>query len=165
MPGIVADTGPINYLVLIGAAELLPALFGSVILPTAVGDELAHPKTPAAVRAWMAQPPAWLTVRPAAPTADPRVAALGNGERDTIALATELDATLILMDERAGVAVAQALGRAVTGTLGVLQRAARRDLVDLGTAFAALAGTSFHYRQELFDHLLREDRARRGGGL
>jgi hypothetical protein len=46
----------------------------------------------------------------------------------------------------------------VTGTLGVLDSAARRDMVDLAAAFAALKLTNFHTRQALLDKLLAEDR-------
>jgi predicted nucleic acid-binding protein len=60
---VVADTGPLNYLVLIGDIELLPKLFGRVLAPQAVCDELADRDAPAAVRAWAAQRPAWLEVR------------------------------------------------------------------------------------------------------
>jgi predicted nucleic acid-binding protein len=68
---------------------------------------------------------------------------------------------LLLMDDRAGVAVARAQGIEVTGTLGVLDRAAPRGLVELPAALAALRATNFHMRQELIDALLAQDRQRR----
>ena len=40
---VIADTGPVNYLILIGHIELLPALFEKVTLPAAVQSELASP--------------------------------------------------------------------------------------------------------------------------
>lgn len=40
MQVVIADTGPINYLVLIGNADILPILFERVILPSAVQAEL-----------------------------------------------------------------------------------------------------------------------------
>ncbi len=57
---VVADTGPLNYLVLIGASDLPPRLFETVLVPQAVCDELRHPAAPAAVRAWAAEPPAYI---------------------------------------------------------------------------------------------------------
>jgi predicted nucleic acid-binding protein len=42
---VVADTSPLNYLVLIDEIDLLPAIFGKVLLPQAVFLELQHPKT------------------------------------------------------------------------------------------------------------------------
>jgi hypothetical protein len=60
---IVADTGPINYLVLIGSIDLLPILFEQVILPSAVQAELVNADAPLSVRSWIANSPAWLEVR------------------------------------------------------------------------------------------------------
>jgi len=64
---VIADTGPIHYLVLIGYADILPALFVKVIVPSVVLEELTHAETPPAVRSWMAQLPVWLEVRQDAP--------------------------------------------------------------------------------------------------
>ena len=55
---VVCDTSPLNYLVLIQHAEVLPSLFGRVIAPPAVMAELQHPGAPTIVRAWAAAPPA-----------------------------------------------------------------------------------------------------------
>ena len=51
---VVTDTGPLHSLVLIGQADVLPALFDVVIVRQAVADELQHPHTPASVRQWIA---------------------------------------------------------------------------------------------------------------
>ena len=45
-----------------------------------------------------------------------------------------------------------------TGTLGVLQTAARRGLISLADALAALQGTSFRHSAALFEQLLRDER-------
>jgi predicted nucleic acid-binding protein len=37
---VVADTTPINYLILIGQVEILPSLFERVVIPQAVATEL-----------------------------------------------------------------------------------------------------------------------------
>ena len=54
---VVADTGPLNYLVLIDAIELLPNLFEKVFAPEAVRAELLNQDAPAVVRAWATTPP------------------------------------------------------------------------------------------------------------
>jgi hypothetical protein len=74
--------------------------------------------------------------------------------RAALALARTLSAELVLMDDRVGVAVAQRQGFTVTGTLGVLDLAAQRGLVDLADAFARLRATSFRYPPEMMDALL-----------
>jgi predicted nucleic acid-binding protein len=48
---VVADTGPLNYLILIDAIDVLPNLFETIFMPVAVRDELAHADAPAPVRA------------------------------------------------------------------------------------------------------------------
>jgi len=78
-----------------------------------------------------------------------------------IALAVSVQADLILMDDRAGVGAARDEGFAVMGTLGLLDRTARRGLMELPVALAALRATNFHMRQELVDVLLAQDRQRR----
>jgi len=61
---VVADTSPLNYLVLMQQDTLLPTLYERVMIPPAVREELQRPRTPQAVRQWVAHPPAWLTVQP-----------------------------------------------------------------------------------------------------
>jgi predicted nucleic acid-binding protein len=98
---VIADTGPINYLVLIDHIGILPALFGKVILPGAVHDELCNVDTPEAVRRWIANAPEWIEIRH---SASPAVfSELGAGESEAITLALELHADLLLMDDRRGV--------------------------------------------------------------
>ena len=67
MRAAVADTSPLNYLVLIGAIDVLPRLFEAVIVPDAVKAELLHARAPAAVRRWAAAPPSCSGWRRAAP--------------------------------------------------------------------------------------------------
>jgi predicted nucleic acid-binding protein len=161
---VVADTGPLNYLVLIEAIELLPKLFEKVFTPEAVRAEILDQDAPAVVRAWAGQPPGWLDVRTVSSAIDdPAWRALDIGEREAIALAHTLGADLVLMDDRAGVAAARQLGLAATGTLGVLDLGARRGMIDLANAFMRLKTTSFRYRAEIMDALLAQH-AKRGKG-
>ena len=155
---VVSDTSPLNYLVLIQHVEVLPALFGRVVAPPAVLDELQHPGTPAAVRAWAAAPPGWLEVRAPA-SIDPGLR-LGPGEAEAISLARELKADAVLIDERKALTVARQCGLFVTGTLGVLEIAAEKGLIVLAEAIAALRRTSFRVSDEILDEVLRRDRKR-----
>jgi predicted nucleic acid-binding protein len=156
---VVADTSPIRYLIRIGEIDLLPRLFEKIFLPSVVADELRHPSAPAAVRDWMKQPPDWLEVLPVKDIDDPALWALDDGERSAIALGLSLKADLILIDERKGAAVALRKGFEITGTLGVLDLAAERGLVDLAAALARLRDTNFRCRPELFDALLKKHKA------
>jgi predicted nucleic acid-binding protein len=85
---VVADTGPLNYLVLIEAIELLPKLFERTFTPEAVRAELLDRDAPATVRSWAAQPPEWLDVRTVSSSIDdPAWRALDIGEREALVLA------------------------------------------------------------------------------
>ena len=73
-----------------------------------------------------------------------------------MALAIELRADLLLMDDEEGVIAARGKGLEVAGTLGVLSRAAQRRLLDLADAFERLKHTNFRFRQEIMDRFLTE---------
>jgi predicted nucleic acid-binding protein len=60
------------------------------------------------------------------------------------------------MDDRLGVAAALAAGLQVIGTVGVLDRAARRGLIDLPASVARLRDTNFRCRPEILDALLAD---------
>jgi len=159
---VVSDTGPINYLVLIGHIEVLPLLFHKIIMPLAVRDELMDPNAPSAVREWIISPPAWLEMRelPAHSFDDDSLAGLGKGEREAITLAATLHADLLLMDDRAGVKAALRKGFDTTGTIGILNLAAKRGLLDLRDAFARLRRTSFRYPEDLIQNLLSQHKSK-----
>jgi predicted nucleic acid-binding protein len=151
---VVADTSPILYLHLIVQIDVLPALFGEIHVPAAVYKELCHPAAPASVRAWALTTPVWLSIAPAAGVSDPETALLDDGERAAIALAELIHADLVLMDERKGIRVSLQKGFEVTGTLGILDLAARHGLIDLAESFARLKATNFRYRPEMMADLL-----------
>ena len=136
---IVSDTGPLAYLVEIGVADSLPILYGQVLIPPTVFSELSHEQSPAT--AWITHPPSWLKV--ATPQSIPADLALDAGEREAIALALELGAERVLMDEKQGREAAQSQGLKVAGTLAVILDGATRYLFDGGTALDKLADTSF----------------------
>lgn len=96
---VIADTGPVNYLILIGHIDLLPRLFERVVLPTAVEGELMDVDAPPEVRNWIAHAPAWLEILEV-PSVDLGPGPLDEGEAAVITLATALHADLLLMDER-----------------------------------------------------------------
>lgn len=121
---VVSDTSPLNYLILINTIELLPQLYGRVLVPSHVCQELLDPAGLPRVREWMTAPPDWLEVRPvSAPLPEAVLAALDRGEQEAISLAAELQVPL-LIDDRRGRVVAQAQGLHVVGTLGILGTAA-----------------------------------------
>ena len=156
---VVSDTSPIFYLLLIGEIDLLPALFRTVLIPEAVTRELHHPGVPVPVRQWIATPPPWLQTDASRREKPPaQLAALDEGEREAIRLALRLGGDLVILDDKAARAAAEGLGLKVTGTLGILDTAARRGLVDLLAAVARLQRTNFRVAPALLQRLLARNR-------
>lgn len=155
---VIADTSPIRYLIQIEQIDLLHHLFDAVTVPTEVARELGDPSAPPAVQTWIHSPPSWLRVLDAAGKGDSSLSHLDPGERAAIALGISLKADLILIDERRAFSVAVSKGLEVTGTLGILDLAARRELIDLRQAIDRLKQTNFRYRRELIEELLAQHR-------
>ena len=156
---VVADTTPLRYLVVIQREYVLPALYGHVLIPPAVAKELNHQSTPESVRVWLATPPDWLEVRQPARAFDSEVD-LDEGELQAIALAEEVAADLLLIDERDGRLEAQRRHLRVVGTLRVLADAASLGLIDLAESFGRLRHTNFRASPGLLESLLDESRQR-----
>jgi predicted nucleic acid-binding protein len=158
---VIADATPLNYLVLIHQADLLPELFGVVLIPPAVFEELYHPETPDSVRTWIAYPQSWLRVQPLGSNPDHALDYLDSGEREAIALAEEVHADQLLLDDTEARREAERRNLPFIGTLGVLREAARRELVDLPTVLAHLQATTFYVDPELVRSLLEEEADRK----
>ncbi len=127
---VVSNTSPITNLALIDRLDLLPQLYETLTIPDAVWHELvvkgAH--LPSAQQIASAS---WLSVRPV--TNQALVLSLRQdldaGEAEAIALAMEMDADLLLIDERIGRESAQHLGVTYMGLIGILIQARQRGLL------------------------------------
>ena len=161
---VISDTSPLNYLILIEQAERLYDLYGRVVIPQAVFDELLAAETPEKVRAWLLSKPEWLEVQALAPTSDTELTYLGAGEREAIALAEQLRADALLMDDRDGRREAASRHLRVVGTLAVLVDAAERGLLELPKAFKRLQQTTFRASPRLFKTLLEQAQSVRRTG-
>jgi predicted nucleic acid-binding protein len=150
---VVADASPLVGLVKIGHAHVLPLLYGRVVIPPRVAEELNNPKRPGEVRAFMASAPPWLSVR--APSRLEAIDDLDAGELEAISLAREIGADLLLIDEARGRQAAIALHIPTARTAAVLFDAANAGaLPDLATAFDKLRATNFRVPPAVLDELL-----------
>lgn len=151
---VIADTSPINYLVLIEAIEVLPELFGEVIIPQAVFVELNHPKASQTVRNFIADKPKWLKVVNVNVPPNSGLENLDYGEREAIYLAELQKADLVVIDERKGFQEAERRNLIVVGTLFVLESAAENGLLDLKEAIEKLKKTSFRIAPKILEEIL-----------
>jgi hypothetical protein len=156
---IVADAGPLHYLVLVECAGLLSRLFDRVLVPIEVREELSHRNAPAAVKNWIQSPPPWLAVervnqfRP--------IPGLHPGEAAALRLALQTKTKALLVDDMDGRAAARQLGLTVIGTIGILERMSEMRLIELSLTISRLRRTNFFASSELLNAALERDRQRR----
>ena len=86
------------------------------------------------------------------------------GELEAICLAQEIHADAVLMDDRAGRSAAVHCGLAVVGTIGILEQAAARGLIELPHTLARLRQTNARLDPELMQAALARDQARKQKG-
>ena len=153
---VVADSGPLHYLILLDHSELLRRLYSRVVVPDAVASELSTAGAPPIVRDWIRQPPSWVGVVPVGLEAVETITDdLDLGERSAIALAATHGADLLLIDEAAGRAEARRRNVRVTGTLGVLRAGAEQGLVNVPALIGRLKTTSFYVDDALVNAIFQ----------
>lgn len=151
---VIVDTSPLQYLFQLGLLDLLRELYGTVLIPEAVRDELLVGRS----RGVNVPDPTgllWITLRPT--TTHVRVEALDNlgaGERAALALALESSDAIVILDDAAARAAA-ALNIPVTGTIGVLLLAKERGLVtSIADALSELEQRGFRIAPALLMRVL-----------
>ncbi len=157
MAVVVSDTSPIRALSHLGRVDLLRELFGTVLVPPAVDEELRNP--PTGLPLVDVRQMGFISIR--APRDGERVAelmrTLDPGESEALALALELGISVILIDEAAGRVAAVRLGLSPVGVLGTLVRAKQRGLIDsVGPLIEQVQGEiGFFVSQALRAEILR----------
>lgn len=140
---VVADSGPLIALGRLDALHLLPALFSEIqVTATVLAECAARREFVDAQRIDLAVQAGWL--KPCADHFEGPGGRLDPGEASAIARALEIDAGLLL-DDRAAVGYARALGLKVIGTLGLLVLAKRRGLIERVSPLIGQLQAGGHY--------------------
>jgi len=153
---VVSDTSPITNLAAVGQLDLLRQIYGRVIIPEAVFQELTavgghHPGA-------VAQQLDWIETRSVSNRLLVNVLRVDfdDGEAEAIALAQEMAADLLLIDEHLGRAVATRLGIRIIGLLGVLIEAKHRAMIqEIKPLVDTLMSLGFHVKQDLYQRVLQ----------
>jgi hypothetical protein len=125
---VVSDTSPILSLALIGRLDLLHDLYGSIVIPEAVRQEIMATDQSGAREVSQAD---WIITRPIDPDVSLKLLQreVDRGEAEAIGLALQLKAAVLLIDERKARGLAQYLELNIVGLLDVLHEAKQRQLI------------------------------------
>jgi predicted nucleic acid-binding protein len=153
---VISDSSSLIAMGAVGQLDLLRTLFGEVIVPQAVWNEVT---TPGRAGARSVQDAEWIrVVRVSNRTIiGPLPGTVGPGEAEAMMLAVELSADVLLLDERRARKIALGLGLPVTGVLGVLLEAKRKRLI---TAVKPVldqmeVAVAFRLKRSLYEAALR----------
>ncbi len=156
---IVADTGPLNYLIQVEGIGALPEVFSRVIVPVGVVAELRHAGAPQAVRDWCRTLPSWIEVVERKTNLPGEFRGLSDTDLQVLTWASELG-TSVLLDDLAARQAARRLDLVVLGTLGFLELAAAKGLVKLPEMLDRLRLTNMHLSDLLYQEALTRNQER-----
>lgn len=155
---VVSNTSPLINLAAINHLNLLQKLYGKIVIPQAVYDEIVIEGAGQA-GAEKVKKAAWIEVKPVAnrPLVKSLETDLDLGEAEAVVLAVELNAELLLIDERKGRVVAGRLGVNYIGLLGILVKAKHDGLIPaVGPVMDSLrTKAGFWVSNKLYDHILQ----------
>lgn len=128
---VVSDTSVISNLILIGELNLLHQLYGEIVIPDKVKEELQKLQE---FGIDIISLNVFDSITVLSPTDQEMVNnlmdSLDAGESAAIILATELKADYLAIDERAGRRTAKSMGLNIIGLVGILIQAKEADLID-----------------------------------
>lgn len=140
---VVSDTTPLISLLKINRLDLLKKLFGDVLIPQAVFDELTDDER-FRLEADQIREKKFIVVKPVNNSESTnilkRATGLDQGESEAIVLTDELKADLLLMDEAKGRNVSAQMGLRIMGTIGILMAAYEEDELSSDEVRECIAG-------------------------
>lgn len=157
---VVSDTSPISSLFLVSKLDLLPKIFGQVIIPQEVFSELLVLETRFGHDLSELKSASWLEIRKVhdLTAVNSLKKVLDDGESEAIILAKELQADYLLIDEHEGREVAVSEGLKTIGVLGVLIQAKDDGLIPLVKPVMDDLQTTAKFRisKKLYEYVLAE---------
>ena len=155
---IVCDTSPLLLFARADRLGLLSALYQRVVVPGAVLQEVnVQADEPARQIQVHVQQDVFQRKEAQGRSLDAVGENMGRGERAAIALARELDAELVVLDDEQGRTEARRHGLSITGSIGILIEAKERDVIaSMRRELDRLVGEGLWIDEQLYDRVLRE---------
>lgn len=127
---VIVDTSPLQYLHQARSLDLLQKLYGEIIVPSSVCEELQVGLLQG-VDVPIVSSIEWIQVEQiSSPALIPNVTDLGQGEAEVIALGIQSPKSLLILDDSLGRRIADLYQLKYTGTLGILIKAKKLGNLD-----------------------------------
>jgi predicted nucleic acid-binding protein len=155
---IVCDTSPLLLFARADRLGLLPALYQRLVVPGAVLQEVnVQADEPARQIRVHVQQDVFQRKEAQGRSLDALGENMGRGERAAIALARELDAELVVLDDEQGRKEARRHGLSITGSIGILIEAKERDVIaSVRRKLDRLVEEGLWIDEQPYDRVLRE---------
>jgi len=153
---VISNTSPLFYLHRLGHLELLHKLYGRVLVPEAVVEELKAGRDQGEDVPDIADHN-WITVCSVhVPEVVTLIMDLGPGEAQVLAMALENPGSLVIIDDRLARELAKARGIRITGTAGVLLKAKHAGYIkSVKSLLRKLTQMEFRLSEATVDIILR----------
>lgn len=154
---IIADSGPLISLAILGKLDLLRNLYPTVMVPPAVWHEVTEKGKgmPGSLEVSRLE---WLIIKEPQPqTLTPLSILVDPGEAEAIALAQTIDDSIVLLDDAQARRVAERFDIPRIGTIGLLRKAKKKGLIDqLKPQIEILKENNIYISQNLIDAVLKD---------
>ena len=124
MRKVIVNSTPLIILSKIGELEILKNLYGEIIIPRAVFEEVT-------IKSYVIKNLSWIKIFEVQDKSNRKIyqTKLHYGEVEVMMLAKEISANLLVIDDNAAKKTAKFLGFKVTGTLGILLKAKEEKII------------------------------------
>jgi predicted nucleic acid-binding protein len=152
---VVANSTPLIALARIDRLNVLQEMFGDILIPRAVYNEVATDSKKRSGSSEVEQC-AWIKAVDIARSdlLDFLIVTVDAGEAEAIALAREIKADLLLIDDKEGRRIADSVGQAITGTIGLLLRYYKGQPEAFKKSFDELLEQGFRLKNEEYERIV-----------
>ena len=155
---VISDTSCIGYLIIIDKLILLKENFSKIIIPEKVHKEVLQLSSKYNLNRYLNS--RWISSLPITNTNlyKELLNQLDEGEAEAIVLSQEINADLLLIDERKGTIMARSLGIKTIGLLGVLLLSKERQLIPSVKPLLdeLMTNTTFRIDKSLYKTVLKQ---------
>ena len=158
MRKVIVNSTPLIILSKIGELEILKNLYGDIMIPRAVFEEVTRKNDLAKEKILNSE---WIKILEVQDKSDRKIyqAKLHDGEVEVMMLAKEISADLLIIDDNAAKKTAKFLGFTVTGTLGILLKAkAEKIISEVRPILEKMLAEKFYISDEILNLVLKTAR-------